>query len=109
MEVARFVFSVRVRDDRVETIRSNPVWPPPPAQRVMQAAAVAMQRVSGCPVRLDRLKGDAAIQVAPLACKDRTAPPKAAPPLFVTCEIALDAVELGPTGEVHGIACFPDP
>lgn len=68
VEVAGYEFTVRIAGEEVESIRTNRVRPPPSAQQVLAAAAIAMQRVSGCTVKTGTLRGDAAIQRAQLAC-----------------------------------------
>ena len=60
-------FQVRIKEDRADAIRVSKHMMPR-KRRVFDAAAMAIERVAGCPVR--RIEGDAAIVLARLRCKD---------------------------------------
>lgn len=67
-------FSVRVRGDRVESLRISREWRPSESV-VLSRAAMAMEQATGCPLRSGSLTGDQAIQRALLACGKRAPPP----------------------------------
>lgn len=73
IEVAEFLFSVRVSGAEAEAIRLRP-GPIPREGRVLSAAAIAIEDVSGCSIARDTksrpaLVGDQAIVRARLACR----------------------------------------
>ena len=67
-------FTVRMRGNRVETLRTSREWRPR-AVDVLARAALAMEQATGCPLRKGSLTGDQAIQRAKLACGTRPNPP----------------------------------
>lgn len=60
-------FTIRVRDTRVEAIRTT-MMPDPSIGRVYPRALRAMQEASGCRVVEDSLRGDVAVMRADLDC-----------------------------------------
>ena len=62
-------FSVRMRDDRVESIRTSREWRPSESA-IMERAAQAIEQATGCVLRKGSLTGDQAIQRARVVCDD---------------------------------------
>jgi hypothetical protein len=60
-------FSIRIRGDRAEAIRTN-MMPNPSIGAVYPRAVQAMEEVSGCRVIEDSLRGDVAVMRADLDC-----------------------------------------
>ena len=60
-------FTIRVRGNRVEAIRTS-MMPNPSIGRVYPRALNAMERASGCRVIEDSLRGDVAVMRADLDC-----------------------------------------
>lgn len=60
-------FSIRIRGDRAEAIRTN-MMPNPSIGAVYPRAMQAMEAVSGCRVIEDSLRGDVAVMRADLDC-----------------------------------------
>ncbi|WP_420396527.1 hypothetical protein [Nioella sp.] len=60
-------FSIRLRGDRAEAIRTN-MMPNPSIGSVYPRAVQAMEAVSGCRVIEDSLRGDVAVMRADLDC-----------------------------------------
>lgn len=67
VEVRGMTFAVRIMGNRAEAIRINRMARPKMDQ-VGYAAALAIERVSGCKVR--QLDGDVAVVTATLRCRD---------------------------------------
>jgi len=61
-------FSVRVRGERAEAIRTNPM-PLPSIGAIVARAETAMERASGCRVLTDTLRGDQSVMRADLDCR----------------------------------------
>ena len=60
-------FTIRIRGDRAEAIRTN-MMSNPSIGSVYPRALQAMEEVSGCRVRQDSLRGDVAVMRADLDC-----------------------------------------
>ncbi len=66
-------FSVRVRGDIAEAIRTN--WEPRREHgRILARAVVAIEETTGCDVRQNTLKGDPALVAAKIRCPTGDAP-----------------------------------
>ena len=61
-------FTIRVRGERVEAIRTN-MMPNPSIGTVYPRALQAMEQASGCRVIEDSLRGDVAVMRADLDCE----------------------------------------
>lgn len=60
-------FSIRIRGERAEAIRTN-MMPNPSIGSVYPRAVQAIEQVSGCRVIEDSLRGDVAVMRADLGC-----------------------------------------
>jgi hypothetical protein len=65
--IAIATFTVRVRGNRAEAIRTN-MMAFPTIGEVYPSASAAMEQASGCRVIEDSLRGDQAVMRADLAC-----------------------------------------
>lgn len=95
------VFDVRVRGNTAEAIRTNRQYAPRPGP-IETRARLAISQVSGC--RVSRLKGDAAVIHARLACGGQSHVPPVHPVGAVLECYEVDSYLSGATGET--IASF---
>ncbi|WP_108484891.1 hypothetical protein [Oceaniglobus ichthyenteri] len=99
-------FSVRMRGDRVESLRTSREWRPREAD-IMARAAQAMERATGCPLRKGSLIGDQAIQRAKVVCGNRPNPPpqKVSVPVDAECLPSGSYVVRGRGVKVTEVEC----